>query len=401
MALISRPLSPCPSRRRLVTAALALPGAALLGGCGLPVPHPREERDPGIQRFADRGYLAGGRYDTETVNDRWFDGREEIDLCLTLPRASAPHPLVIYLPGLGESARDGELWRTPWAAAGYAVLSLQPAVAGPAALAAGRARSGDFSGLSRHYAAEALARRAAAVRHVAAEIARRSGALQAPFERVDAARNALAGYDLGSQTAQHFAGERPRGGEAPAPLPGLKAAVFLSPWPGSAAGGLAERYGAMTVPSLSVTGPEDTDANGQITSAFSRQAPFRYMPAGDKYLLAVEDAGHRVFSGNPGGLRDDPGQEGDGMPAGGPRERGGGRGGPPGGGPGGGFGGGPDGPGASRGRAGGDGRRQAAAIASTSLAFLDAVLKEDPVAREWLARDANRWLDPLASLTAK
>lgn len=46
-------------------------------------------------------------------------------------------------------------------------------------------------------------------------------------------------------------------------------------------------------------------------------------------------------------------------------------------------------------------RRQAIIIERVSTAFLDAVIKDDPVAREWLARDASRWIEPLARLQAK
>jgi hypothetical protein len=36
-----------------------------------------------------------------------------------------------------------------------------------------------------------------------------------------------------------------------------------------------------------------------------------------------------------------------------------------------------------------------------SIAFLDATVKGDPVAREWLQKDAQRWLGDLAQLTSK
>ncbi|PLK49288.1 hypothetical protein C0V76_08820 [Uliginosibacterium sp. TH139] len=35
---------------------------------------------------------------------------------------------------------------------------------------------------------------------------------------------------------------------------------------------------------------------------------------------------------------------------------------------------------------------QAKSLRVVSLAFIDAVLREDEVARQWLSRDANRWL---------
>jgi len=84
---------------------------------------------------------------------------------------------------------------------------------------------------------------------------------------------------------------------------------------------------------------------------------------------------------------------------------GGGMGGP------GGMGGGMGGPGGMPGATPGEARfrksaangtqRQVLIVERVSLAFLDAAIKGDPVAREWLVRDAVRWIDPLARLEMK
>ena len=47
-----------------------------------------------------------------------------------------------------------------------------------------------------------------------------------------------------------------------------------------------------------------------------------------------------------------------------------------------------------------DGRHLAAIIA-VSCAFLDTTLRSDPIAREWLTRDAQRWLDDAAQLQSR
>jgi hypothetical protein len=46
-------------------------------------------------------------------------------------------------------------------------------------------------------------------------------------------------------------------------------------------------------------------------------------------------------------------------------------------------------------------QRQTVIIERVSVSFLDTAVKDDPVAREWLARDAGRWSDPLARLKMK
>lgn len=83
---------------------------------------------------------------------------------------------------------------------------------------------------------------------------------------------------------------------------------------------------------------------------------------------------------------------GGGMGGGGPR---GGAGGPP-----------PDGDGMTRGdRPDGGGRsdpqREALAIQSVSLAFLDATLRNDDMAAEWLTRNGPIWLEAVGQLQWK
>jgi hypothetical protein len=40
-------------------------------------------------------------------------------------------------------------------------------------------------------------------------------------------------------------------------------------------------------------------------------------------------------------------------------------------------------------------------VQGVTTAYLDATVKSDPVASEWLTRDANRWLGGSASLMVK
>jgi hypothetical protein len=45
--------------------------------------------------------------------------------------------------------------------------------------------------------------------------------------------------------------------------------------------------------------------------------------------------------------------------------------------------------------------KQTAAIQAISVAFLDATLKQDPVAAEWLSRNAPHWLGGSGTLASK
>lgn len=404
-------VDPAPSsagRRRLL--GLIAGSVVLLAACGGSRPPGREE-DAELQRFTGRGYEPSAMSFAEPYRDVWLRGGEEIGVSLLVPRGAAPSPLVIYLPGMSEPAEAGERWRRAWAQAGYAVASLQTGGGGSRGPSAA-GRGADFSRMAREqFDAKTLADRIACVDFVLKEIARRAAAAQGVFAGIDTRRVAVAGFDLGAQTALALAGEKYPGMGAFAALPDLRAVIVLSPH-ARISGGFADRYAGIRLPVLSVTGSEDADPYGLVDSPHTRQAPYNYMPPGGKFLLVLEDGAHRQLAGAKGamgdeqdmpGLRREGGMPGGSGEEGGPqagRGRMGGRGGSMGGTRGGGPPGDPSGMGGSR-RAGGGSQRQAVIVERVSLAFLDAFVKEDPVAGEWLARDAGRWMDSLARLEAK
>lgn len=408
-------------RRRVLT---FLSGSTLLiAASAVPRRVLGEERDAELARFASRGYESAALTTAVTSQDVWKHGSDEIMIELLLPSNVAQAPLVIYLPGLGEPVDAGEKWRNGWAQAGYAVASMQ--IAGSAALwSTSAGRNGDFKRVaSEQFAVKSLNTRLERLNFVLREIARRSQTGDRAYGRIDTGRVAVAGFDLGAQTALAVAGEKHPGMANLPVMPGLRAAIALSPQAILARGGFVERFGAIHLPTLTVTGTEDGDPYGLVDSPHTRQAPFNYMPPGDKYLLVMEDGTHQLLAGadRPVAL---PGEDANVAPRQFPP--GGGRRGPPGGMGRSNFGGGPGGMGGpgSRGGPGGEdgpggmGRpppdraafqrfaakallRQIVIIERISVAFLDATVKDDPVAREWLALDAGRWSDPLARIERK
>ena len=404
-------------RRRVL--ALLSGCAVLLAACAGRLGIRGEERDAELSRFTNRGYDAAVSAATDPYRDTWQHGDEEIILDLLLPRATAPAPLVIYLPGLGEPVEAGETWRKSWARAGYVVASLQTA-SGAALWSTRAGRNGNFArAANEQFAVKSLAARIERVGFVLQGIASRAQAGKSAYARIDTGRIAIAGFDLGAQTALALAGEKHPGMESLPAMPGLRAVIALSPHAILARGGFVERFGDIRLPTLTITGTEDADPYGIVDTPHTRQAPYMFMPAGDKYMLIIEDGTHQLMSGDsrplasgenangpPGDLPMDAGRR---EPPGGRGGPGGGRGGSAGGrgGPGGGM----DGPGGMPGRppseaafrrsAGKGLKRQIVIVERVSVAFLDAAVKDDPVAREWLARDAARWSDSLARLEMK
>jgi hypothetical protein len=304
------------------------------------------------------------------------------------------------MPGLGENRMAGEIWRNAWAQAGYAVLSVQPLSSDSVAWQSQEARNGDFKPLVRErFSAAMMDERQADLRALLAELHKRSRSGDELLANIDLAKVAVAGYDLGAYTALVAVGERTRSGKQSgkkneSPLSAaIGAVIALSPYADFNGPAFEQRYGDIKVPVLSVTGDGDTDAYGLGVTSHLRSAPFQYMPPGDKFLLMLESANHDLFAGNAqsaerseqgvsvnaNGNRRERGRRGKGQDADGMADdlqdvR----------------------------RSVGTARAMGqSAVTSVTTAFLDTYLKDDGISREWLSRDARRWLKNMGSLTVR
>lgn len=388
--------------RHFSIATLAL---AMLSGCASSPPVPRIDDDL-VKQFAGRGYLSDDRFGVSTSFATWRIQDQPLDVALAVPTGKGPVPLVVYLPALGESRAAGATWRTAWAQAGFAVLSCQLRPQDSQAWSSPRARAGDFTTLAKEsYSGAVMTQRLTTLDHVIAEVRRRAAAGEAPYDRIDTSRLALAGYDLGAYTSLVAAGENLRGLADPRPpLPAFQAVIAISPYADFGGLPFPSRYDGVHVPVLSVTSEEDGDALGLVTSPYLRRAPFEHMPPGDKLLLTLSGLPHQGLGGNgtvaPPNAEHRDGRNGEGHETSGRR---------------GGEGGGGGGQGRQRGgrhgggmpAGGGDGGRmppqgggisltrqalEASAVQGVSTAFLDAYLRQDATAQEWLRKDAPRWL---------
>ena len=208
-------------RLRLIAAVLACACAGSLLGC-----HSAATARPSItapQQRSGSGYPVTRHEATASARDSWRVDHQPVDILLLAPAQAGHRPLIIYLPGLGESCTAGEVWRRTWAEAGYAVLCAQSPALGEAVWSFQRARSGDFAGIARDaYATSALAQRVALVRGLIDELQRRQEAGgETPYVQIDLTRIAVGGFDLGAGTALTIASE---------PLmAGVKGVVALSP----------------------------------------------------------------------------------------------------------------------------------------------------------------------------
>ena len=409
--------------------------AALMTGCFMsPSPLTPEQQTEKIGQLIDKGgYSAVVGYDINSIHETWRHDGQAVDISMLAPTTAGAYPLIYYLPGLGEQADDGKLWRETWAKAGYAVFSIQPLDIGNAlkvaapiseqpedsswswftsskdkdkAVALKAVRNSDLRYLGHEYFSEAsLIKRINHVHWAYAQLQQRTKAKQGLFAAADLSRVVIAGYDIGAQTTAAMIGEKydavlPQDSDFK-PL----AAILLSPSVDIAQGDVTTRYQNIAIPLLAITGSGDDDPYA-ISTPYARTAIWENAPPGNKYLLLFKKGTHQLFAGdglshkqesNPEPESAEKPESGAAMPRFSNAYGGGSRGGSHGGGSQGGI---SKSKGGSR-QNGEQDYNQIAAVFSVSTAFLDHVCKHDSVAGSWLSAKANPWLDKSASLKIK
>ncbi|MCK9608466.1 MAG: hypothetical protein M0R33_18660 [Methylomonas sp.] len=413
------------------------------------LPSPEQQAEKLAQALDDSGYKPTRDFEISSVNDIWRHDQVELEVAMIAPTKPGAYPLIIYLPSLGEDVKAGRLWRENWAKAGYAVFSIQPVSISQALKDLGPQRGGspmnsddslddqsieakaddsddsitkdrrrslrmardsDLRYLGHQYfAVEALKNRMDQLFWAYQQLKIKAGMKQSLYGSADVSKVILAGYDLGAQTVTAVLGENfnttlPNSIELK-PL----AAIVLSPSIDLAEGNARNRFQALNLPILVITGSEDNDPYA-ISSASVRTGLWEDSPSGDKYLLLLKGGGHRLLSGSGIFSHFDRGETGGlesrrhgGLDAAGQLNE-------------------------FSNQFGGHGRnqqnsndegmlawgsgnkeadkgerayKQVAAVISTTLAFLDVVFKKDEFARFWLRENANIWLDKTGSIKVR
>ena len=86
---------------------------SLLVGCAGHAPPKVDEAR--VKQFSGRGYLTDDRFSIARTFSNWNSGDYDFDIDWVAPVSGNKLPLVVYLPGLGESPNSGDTWRTAWA----------------------------------------------------------------------------------------------------------------------------------------------------------------------------------------------------------------------------------------------------------------------------------------------
>jgi uncharacterized membrane protein YgcG len=393
-----------------------LTSALLLSACSSSPP--KSALTTPVSSLHGKGYESEIFTQEHVTHAQWEHGDERLNVSLHVPAQPGHFPLVIYLPGLGDSADDAASLQSQWAQSGYAVLSIQSARTGPAVFGSASARTGDFRALAaQNYTRTALQQRLDQLDWVVLELIHQQKTASPDsenFSRISTDDIVIAGFDIGAQTAQAIGGEALGEIKLPDNLRNVRGLILLSPYAEFGGAPFNTRYQKLQLPVLTVSSPEDVDAFDFATNPALRRHVFESIPAGNKYSLELSYASHEVIGGGHDhsslfGPREDPdtkrsssGQNRRGPPGGG------GPGGGASGGPSGGSGGGPGGGGMPSAKPSGDGpgdraegklpeasgqEDQSSILRAVTLAYLDATLRQDDIAVQWLYRDANRWMN--------
>ncbi|MCV2369685.1 alpha/beta hydrolase [Roseateles oligotrophus] len=361
---------------------------------------PRQDASAAQQRALDlaaRGYPGAPRpasaqpstVELSVASQQWVVNGEPLTTVLAAPVAGPNRlPLLVYLPGLGESAQAGAHWRYAWARAGYAVLSFQALAADQTAWSSDLARSADFKALAlQHQQPQLLQARLRMLLGAIKEAKLRAAGADAGgdglWRRIDADRIAVLGYDLGAATALAWAaGLEPLSGDR------ARAVVMLSP---SALTRSEATQAIATLPAnlplLAINSRGAADLNGLLNSPAERHQFFEQLPPDThKYLLLLNSPSHAALAG-ASGMAESPNEPaGGGMARRAPSQA-------------------SHGPGQHNTIMSAappptlldKGNQEAGvAVEHISIAFLNTYLRADPPAQSWLQQSASVWLKGLA-----
>lgn len=215
-------------------------------------------------------------------------------------------PLIVFSHGFGADRTAFTPIAQPWAEHGYVVVCpSHPDGFGKSKGKGAPLPKGGIAALMEN-SAKKIENRVGDVTFVLDSLDQLTAKVPALKGRIDSSRIGVGGHSLGAYTASLIGGVTAEIGSEKART--FKEARVRCILPISAQGtgqqGLTESsWSALPIPMLTMTGSLDKGAGGQGPEW--KKEPFKFSPAGDKYLVFIEGANHVGFGGaRPGVITD-------------------------------------------------------------------------------------------------
>jgi len=219
--------------------------------------------------------------------------KRNVPVKVYLPRSDRPEPMILFSHGLGGSRENNSYLGRFWAAAGYVAVFMQHPGSDTEVwrpLETGKR----WQALKEAASPASFRQRIADVSFVIDQLEAWNGLDGHPLQgRLDLGHIGMSGHSFGSMTTLAVAGQKFRGIRS-YPDERIDAFLALSPNPGKEVEPVVA-FGHLQKPILCMTGTKDgSPVNPDLIPAFRREV-YRAMPAGDKYQLVLDGAGHFAF----------------------------------------------------------------------------------------------------------
>lgn len=210
-------------------------------------------------------------------------GDRALELRVSYPRQSGKFPLIVYSHGLRGSMDSYDPLIKTWVSHGY--VCIQPNHADSLQYFKGNLRGAfkiDASTFTN------WSQRPAEMSMIVDRLPEIERGMPELASRIDPTKIGMGGHSYGAHTSSLLAGARLKDGQS-FKEKRAKAILLISPQ-GQGNGFTKEAWKDMTGPILEITGSEDVSI--VPTTPQLRRMPFDRSPAGDKYLLWIDDAHH-------------------------------------------------------------------------------------------------------------
>lgn len=225
--------------------------------------------------------------------------QRQIPIKVSYPEAQGKFPIIIFSHGTGASKDDYDALTHFWASKGY--ICIQPTHADSIALKKQQGESTNFNEAVREILTDSQAwkNRTADISFIISALSGLELKVPELKGKMDKQRIGVGGHSYGAYTAQLIGG-------ATIDIPGetkgqsftdpqVRAILLLSPQGSGQQGLTRNSWTNLKLPMMMMTGSRDRGAQGQGPEW--KEEPFKYSPAGDKYLVFIEGATHFSFSG--------------------------------------------------------------------------------------------------------